>query len=246
MDFIEPKRNIFSSYALMWRRGLDFRGLVGRRSYWLALALHFPIMCVLFSLAIFVNSWIYIAATVYSALSLVPFISMTARRLHDTGRSGALAPLALVGIGLCFCMSGSACLCVPIPTNVYGPPHDEAVNKTTTSAATIITEYFDPVENIEECVYGPPEWSYEENGTAPEETEPETPEQSSEAAETEETREETEISPAETTTEKETAPSIDETTLPPETETQSEEPKIEFNPQENIDVCVYGPPEWFE
>lgn len=252
MDFIEPKRNIFSAYALMWRRGLDFRGLVGRRSYWLALALHFAVICVLFLLAFFVNSWICIAAIGYSALSLVPFISMTARRLHDTGRSGALAPLVLVGVGLFFCMSGSACLCIPIPYSVYGPPFEDSANTSSSSPETVSEEDFNPEKNIEECVYGPPEWFdvEEETETTPEEAEPETSEQPSEAAETEESREETETEPTETATESEISPSTDETTLPPETETetepQSEEPEIEFDPAENIDECVYGPPEWFE
>ncbi len=251
MDFIEPKRNIFSAYSLMWRRGLDFRGLVGRRSYWLALALHFAVICALFLLAFFVNNWIYIAAVGYSALSLVPFISMTARRLHDTGRSGALAPLVLVGVGLFFCMSGSACLCIPIPYAVYGPPFEDSTSTSSSSAETTPEEDFFPEENIGECVYGPPEWFgiEEETETAPAETitesettlppETETTEQSSEAAETEERREETE-----------TAPSSVETTLPPETEQetvpQSEDPEIEFDPAENIEECVYGPPEWFE
>lgn len=251
MDFIEPKRNIFSAYSLMWRRGLDFRGLVGRRSYWLALALHFTVICGLFLLAFFVNNWIYIAAVGYSALSLVPFISMTARRLHDTGRSGALAPLVLVGIGLFFCMSGSACLCIPIPYAVYGPPFEDSTSTSSSSAETTPEEDFFPEENIGECVYGPPEWFgiEEETETAPAETitesettlppETETTEQSNEAAETEERREETE-----------TAPSSVETTLPPETEQetvpQSEDPEIEFDPAENIEECVYGPPEWFE
>ncbi len=251
MDFIEPKRNIFSAYSLMWRRGLDFRGLVGRRSYWLALALHFTVICGLFLLAFFVNNWIYIAAVGYSALSLVPFISMTARRLHDTGRSGALAPLVLVGVGLFFCMSGSACLCIPIPYAVYGPPFEDSTSTSSSSAETTPEEDFFPEENIGECVYGPPEWFgiEEETETAPAETitesettlppETETTEQSSEAAETEERREETE-----------TAPSSVETSLPPETEQetvpQSEDPEIEFDPAENIEECVYGPPEWFE
>lgn len=251
MDFIEPKRNIFSAYSLMWRRGLDFRGLVGRRSYWLALTLHFAVICALFLLAFFVNNWVYIAAVGYSALSLVPFISMTARRLHDTGRSGALAPLVLVGVGLFFCMSGSACLCIPIPYAVYGPPFEDSTSTSSSSAETTPEEDFFPEENIGECVYGPPEWFgiEEETETAPAETitesettlppETETTEQSSEAAETEERREEIE-----------TAPSSVETTLPPETEQetvpQSEDPEIEFDPAENIEECVYGPPEWFE
>ncbi len=251
MDLIEQKRNIFSAYSLMWRRGLDFRGLVGRRSYWLALTLHFAVICALFLLAFFVNNWVYIAAVGYSALSLVPFISMTARRLHDTGRSGALAPLVLVGVGLFFCMSGSACLCIPIPYAVYGPPFEDSTSTSSSSAETTPEEDFFPEENIGECVYGPPEWFgiEEETETAPAETitesettlppETETTEQSSEAAETEERREETE-----------TAPSSVETTLPPETEQetvpQSEDPEIEFDPAENIEECVYGPPEWFE
>lgn len=271
MDFIEPKRNIFSAYSLMWRRGLDFRGLVGRRSYWLALALHFAVICALFLLAFFVNNWIYIAAVGYSALSLVPFISMTARRLHDTGRSGALAPLVLVGVGLFFCMSGSACLCIPIPYAVYGPPFEDSTSTSSSSAETTPEEDFFPEENIGECVYGPPEWFGIEEKT---ET---TPEQPNEAAETEETREETETAPAETITESEitlpsetetteqsneaaeteerreeteAAPSSVETALPPETEQetvpQSEDSEIEFDPAENIEECVYGPPEWFE
>lgn len=240
MDLIEQKRNIFSSYALMWRRGLDFRGLVGRRSYWLALALHLTIICALLLLAVFVNSWIYIAAAVYSALSLVPFISMTARRLHDTGRSGALAPLVLVGIGLFFCMSGSACLCVPVPTCVYGPPSENMTNTAEESAETTPEEEFLPEENIGECVYGPPEWFGIEEETSAEETDPEM------SAETEGSQEET--APAETTAESETSASADETALPPETETepQLESDEIEFDPEENVDVCVYGPPEWFE
>ena len=137
-------------------------------------------------------------------------------------------------------MSGSACLCVPVPTCVYGPPPNDATNTASESAETTPEEEFLPEENIGECVYGPPEWFGIEEETSAEETEIPT--------ETEESQEE--AVPAETTTESETSPSADENALPPEseseTEPQTEDSEIEFDPEENIEVAVYGPPEWFE
>ncbi|MBP5564516.1 MAG: DUF805 domain-containing protein [Lachnospiraceae bacterium] len=152
--------NFFSAQLKLWARRFDYKGTSSRKEYWFA----FILEAVLFALA-FVNvtlSFIpvlivhYIFLVIglliflYLFVSIVPWISLTVRRLRDGGKSVWWALLMLVvGIGnvilLFICMTASAIVIgvfapeLNRPVCVYGPP-----------------EYFDPSYNEPDAVYGPP------------------------------------------------------------------------------------------
>lgn len=102
--------------------------------------------------------------------------------------------------------------------DVYGPPRVE-------------TTEFDPYENINQPEYGVPEDLYSpESGETSESTE---------ANEMPDTAEISEQDPLAVTTESEQVAASPETA-------EATELVPDFNPEMNIEQCVYGPPEWFE
>lgn len=162
-----------------------------------------------------------------------------------------------------------------IQEDVYGPPEWFGDSEEETEPGTEPDNSFDPSENTPAPVYGPPEWFEDpvsetaEPETKPEtakaETEPETkePEQEQETAavktETssyDPTRnipvavygppEWFESSRSETETEKETKKETEKETKQEKKSTEeTSEPGLIFQASENIQICVYGPPEWF-
>ena len=154
--------NFFTAQLKLWARIFDYKGKSSRKEYWFA----FILEAVLFALAFFnvtlslipvkVIHYIFLILALliflYLGLSIIPWISLTVRRLRDGGKSAWWALLMLiVGVGnvilLFICMTASAIAIgvvfnpsLNIPSCVYGPP-----------------EYFDPSLNEPECVYGPPE-----------------------------------------------------------------------------------------
>ena len=150
--------NFFSAQLKLWARIFDYKGKSSRKEYWFA----FILEAVLFALA-FVNvtlSFIPVLIVhylflvigllifLYLFVSIVPWISLTVRRLRDGGKSVWWALLMLVvGIGnvilLFICMTASAIVIgvfapeLNRPVCVYGPP-----------------EYFDPSYNEPDAVYG--------------------------------------------------------------------------------------------
>ena len=115
-----------SYYIAVLKKYADFSGRARRKEYWM-----FVLFNILFSfVAGFIdgffgtmsrNATLGIFGTVYTLLLLVPSLAVTARRLHDTGRSGwwiliALVPLLGAIVLLVFNVSDS-----DPGTNKYGP-----------------------------------------------------------------------------------------------------------------------------
>ena len=153
----------FGAFKEMWTRIFDYSGVSGRKQFWFPFALHVVIALIssglilvslmvekgglFFSLAAF-------ALIGYLVLSVIPWISLTVRRLRDSGKSGWWTLLVLIfGVGmialLILCTSASTIYNYQknggfdpamneVPA-VYGPP-----------------EYFNPADNELEDVYGPP------------------------------------------------------------------------------------------
>ena len=158
------------TFTHMWQCIFDYKGTASRKEYWIPFAIHAGIGMVagLFAIIAIVGSQLgfpkalsvicsglAILLTLYMIVSIVPWISLTVRRLHDTGKSGWWTFLLLVvGIGtiiiLFFCsMAAGVSSFRPgsnAPETIYGPP-----------------EMFDPRQNIEEDVYGPPDFDPYEN-----------------------------------------------------------------------------------
>ncbi|MGN0688304.1 MAG: hypothetical protein ACI4KA_09385 [Oscillospiraceae bacterium] len=107
---------------------------------------------------------------------------------------------------------------------VYGPPDDSNYSSQYEASATSEASDFKPELNIEADVYGPPLMDMTEEISAEETTE--------HSDKTEESQ--TDALKGDTS---------EETVQPPETQ---EILSAEFNPADNIEVAVYGPPEWFE
>lgn len=241
--------------AEMWKRIFDYKGRSGIKEYWIPFALN-AVLAVIIVLCLFIKetfmlpfmAYAAIAAAAYLAVSLIPFISLTVRRLHDAGKSGKWYLLSFIlGIGAVIVIimcAGKADTFDPysnFAAGVYGPPPDYEDN-------------YDPSENLNADVYGPPEYfettvSEENSGDGyPDDFAPYVPEENisvavygppefkdNHPAESEETA----ISAEETEAESEI---LYETTV---AESDTEEETL-YDPEENINEDVYGPPEYFD
>ena len=69
-----------------FRKYAEFAGRTTRKEYWMFMLFYTVIYMVL--LIIDRTMGVFFFTAIFSVISLVPSISITARRLHDTGRSG--------------------------------------------------------------------------------------------------------------------------------------------------------------
>ncbi len=213
----------FGAYASMWKKIFDYKSKSSRREYWFP----FIIQSVLATAAIvlfiiadiqYSDNLPYLipayVITAYLGVSLIPWVSLTVRRLHDAGKKGWWTFLMLiVGVGtfilLLICsLSSSPDFYNPFqdrPEVVYGPP-----------------EWFDPEYNGPEEVYGPPEWFGAD------------PEPSDDPYDPDANNPETVYGPPEWFDPENNEP--EEVYGPPEW-------FDDYNPEENIEPPVYGPPE---
>ena len=74
MTFIESIRTCFSKYA-------DFNGCASRPEYWWLILFNVVVSGVLYRTNVWLDS-------VFTLATFLPTIAVTARRLHDTNRSG--------------------------------------------------------------------------------------------------------------------------------------------------------------
>jgi len=168
--------NFFSAQLRFWTRIFDYQGVSSQKEYWFPFILNVVLGALaginiimsglilafsdLLDTPVLVNIIHYfflvggIIIVIYLALSIIPWISLTVRRLRDGGKSSWWALLLLVvGIGhiflfvICASASGVAGVFIPgenHPENIYGPP-----------------EMFDPDYNLNDGVYGPPDFDLE-------------------------------------------------------------------------------------
>ncbi len=154
--------------ALMWKRTFDYKGKSDKSEFWIPFCFNAALSLLLIILAViklcienflcdFITMPFIWVITGYLAVSAVPFISLTVRRLHDTGKSGWWYLLIFgFGVGavlLIFMLCAASYAYDPflnLPTEVYGPPDDEYYEEYDESG-------FEPEENVSTAVYGPPE-----------------------------------------------------------------------------------------
>ncbi|MBQ8827163.1 MAG: DUF805 domain-containing protein [Oscillospiraceae bacterium] len=246
----------FMKYIVqMWKRIFDYKGKSTRKEYWIPFAFNavltlIMVLCLLLKefLMLFFMAFPAIVIAAYLCFSFVPFISLTVRRLHDAGKSGKwyllsfiLGAGAVIVIIMC---AGKADAFDPysnFAVSVYGPPPDYEDN-------------YDPSENLNADVYGPPEYFEttvsEENSQDgyPDDFAPYIPEENISVAVYGPPQFE-DNPPAES---EETAISTEETAEEPEVlyETTIAESAVSeetlYDPEENINEDVYGPPEYFD
>ncbi len=92
---------MFEYYAACWRKYADFSGRSRRREFWFFQLVNFIINMVgnLTIGLVLPTVWAFLSFG-YSLAILVPNLAVSARRLHDTGRSGWLQVLPLAPLGL--------------------------------------------------------------------------------------------------------------------------------------------------
>lgn len=121
-------------YIVMWKHGLDFTGRTSRRGYWYAVLMNVLIWIVInivgavemIGASNYVTSSAFAAvfsavSALYALAALIPGLALSARRLHDTGRSAwnllwILIPMVGVLVFLVLFLQGSD----PQQPNRYG------------------------------------------------------------------------------------------------------------------------------
>ncbi|MCR4930264.1 MAG: DUF805 domain-containing protein [Lachnospiraceae bacterium] len=233
--------NFFSAQIKLWARIFDYKGTSTRKEYWFPFILHALIGLVAFInllssglFVIFMKDWNFrtfatvghyiglilgVILLAYLALSTIPWIALTVRRLRDAGKSGWWVLLLLVfGIGqiiiLFLCSLGSAIAGAfafnagnNLPEGIYGPP-----------------EMFDPDYNINGDVYGPPPFDPDINVPDPVYGPPGFEEDNNDPFNSEDNIQPTLYGPPD----------------------MFDEGDYNFDPDANLNEDVYGPPEWFD
>lgn len=84
-------------YKKMWKNFADFKGVATIPEFWWVFLANFLIGVVFAILSNFAAFFTTLSG-LYSLAILVPSLALTWRRLHDTGRSGAMFFLALIPV----------------------------------------------------------------------------------------------------------------------------------------------------
>ena len=118
-ELIENTKNIFT------KKYFCFEGRAGRKEFWMWVLVVFVISLILN----FIPKAGQILSAVFSLAVLLPGLGVTARRLHDTGKSGWFQLLALIPfIGALIVLI----LCIPEGSkeaNAYGAPVETSQNQ---------------------------------------------------------------------------------------------------------------------
>lgn len=93
-----PRVKMFEAYKKMWARAFDFKGRARRSEFWLANIVNSIIGIVLGLLSSIIEPLAFLQL-IYALLVLIPCLSMTIRRLHDTNRKGHWLWLVLTVYG---------------------------------------------------------------------------------------------------------------------------------------------------
>ncbi len=150
--------DLFSAYSVCMRKYADFHGRARRSEYW-----YFSLFNFLISLALSLPAGIFrsadavravsAAAAFYSLFVLLPGLAVSARRLHDTGRSGFLLFLHLLPLAgsivllVFFCTDGEA------GKNRYG---DDPKHRVRPAERTFSSAQSGPGRKIRaSCILGP-------------------------------------------------------------------------------------------
>lgn len=173
MDNNQSERiSLLKALTEQWKQIFNYKGTATKREYWCVLIFDL-VIGVLAALAIWKGTYLKVVGIVilvYLTVALVPLVSLTVRRLHDTGKSGWWMILSFIlVIGLIIL----AVMCIK-------------------PAAKEEPEEFYPEINIPMAVYGPPEIFEEDIPEAEDSEEYEEPEESDEQEGSEESDEQEE------------------------------------------------------
>lgn len=93
-----PKMKMLEAYKKMWTSAFDFKGRARRSEYWQAWTVNVLIILVLTMLAHILGVLVFLQI-IYALAAIIPCLSLSVRRLHDTNRSGRLLWLILTVYG---------------------------------------------------------------------------------------------------------------------------------------------------
>ena len=156
------KESFGQTLLLFWKRIFDYKGKSSLRQFWfpvlfnalLAVPAIASLVCIHILEPVDFERTVLLAVAavflIYQVIALIPFISLTVRRLRDGGKSGWWACLiTVIGIGLiivlCLCTLQSAA--TPQKTERRRPERHHSP----------FENVYDPADNEIECIYGPPE-----------------------------------------------------------------------------------------
>jgi uncharacterized membrane protein YhaH (DUF805 family) len=80
----------FDAYQLMWKKYADFEGRTTKTEFWYAMLFHMIFVAI-------AASTVYLEP-IYFLATVVPYLAISVRRLHDTGRSGSWVLMHLIPI----------------------------------------------------------------------------------------------------------------------------------------------------
>lgn len=235
------------AYRCFWKKTFDYRGTASIEEYWMPTALHLVLFCIALcwffaGLVWDLPSWPSFLIGIYLLLCILPGISLTVRRLNDTGRNPALAWLLLIaGIGTVIVLL----LCTGPAGSRFSPFHNINVNA---YAAPYIDTDYDPSDNVQVPMYGMPDFDPSEDASEydPSQDLPVT-EYGMPFFDPSENQNVDVYGPPEWF--EQSAEEDPEETVPPETVPEETVPETEspetFEPGINLNPLVYGPPEWF-
>ena len=111
-----------SWYIEVIRKYTVFKGRAGRKEYWMFSLIHFLIIIMLCVLMVLNENFAFLIV-LYYVFSFLPNITVTVRRLHDVGRSGAWYFITFIPFG------GFVLLVLTVlesqpRENAYGPEPD--------------------------------------------------------------------------------------------------------------------------
>lgn len=87
------------SYVSMWKKYAEFSGRTSRRDYWIAIIINAVIISVLQALSQGTDLFIFILIEfIYSIAIILPFISISVRRMHDINKNGCWILINLIPI----------------------------------------------------------------------------------------------------------------------------------------------------
>ena len=88
---------MLKSYLIMLKYTFNFFSIESRRTYWNAMLVHGLVTVILWIIGALFTPFL-VPALIYTILTLIPFISISVRRLHDTDTSGWYLAILLVPI----------------------------------------------------------------------------------------------------------------------------------------------------
>ena len=85
-----------TQYLSMWKRAFDFNGVSTRSEFWLAFLFNAIIGVVIGIISLVSPTVSYLLSGLYGIATLIPGLSLSVRRLHDTNKSGLFLLMSFI------------------------------------------------------------------------------------------------------------------------------------------------------